>query len=342
MYEDYRIIELKSQVDILQTVLLILIVLLVLFFIRNLYNLIQKRNYRKKYRRLIDGQTAVDNRLIEHQQLIKKLESDALSEKQKNEMRVGELESSLNEIETIKVDIEARLKEQRELGEYQRKALEKFANYKAIDANNTRLGAHFIKNVISHVYQNLEVAQDKSSSIFSFSLSPKGNSDVKISVGALKNMFALLDYNVSAGHKEKVTIEEEITHLKKFIDLLRFLKPKSKITLINNMDDQTTKRLKIKPTLFFPFLENALKHGSLNGVDSFIAIHVNCLKGTQISYEVQNSCETIAKQESNIDCTSPFGLNALKKLIDIYYPNSNFNHQLVGTDRYVAQLELTL
>lgn len=341
MYEDYRIIELKSQVDILQTVLLILMALLALFFFRNLYNLIQKRNYRKKYRKLIDQQTAVDSILVEHQQLIKKLESDALSEKQKNEIRVGELESSLNEIETIKVDIEERLKEQRELGEYQRKALEKFANYKAIDANNTRLGAHFIKNVISNVYQNFEVAQNKTS-ILNFSLSPKGNNDVQLSIGALKNMFALLDYNVSAGYKEKVTIEEEITHLKKFIDLLRFLKPKTKITLINNVDNQIAKQLKIKPTLFFPFLENALKHGSLNEADSFIAIQLNFLKDKQIAYEVQNSCETIVEEKSSTDYTTPFGLNALKKLIETYYPNSNFNHQLVGKDRYVAQLELTL
>ena len=230
MFENYRINQLEDKVELLQTVLLIFAVLLVLFFARNLYNLIRKRNYRKKYRQLIIEQTEADNRLLDQEHVIEYLENDYQAEKKQHEIKVSEYIKEVTTIRETTIELEERLKEQKQLSEYQRKALEKFANYKTIDANNTRLGAHFIKNVISHVYQNLEVAQDKSASILNFSLSSKGSDDVKISIGALKNMFALLDYNVSAVHKEKVTIEEEVSHLEKFIDLLRFLKPKSTIT----------------------------------------------------------------------------------------------------------------
>ena len=80
----------------------------------------------------------------------------------------------------------------------------------------------------------------------------------------------------------------------------------------------------------------------MNERDSYITITVSCINGNQLSYEVENSCETTTEQISNIESKSPFGLNALKKLMETYYPSSTVTHQIVGTNRHVAQLKLTV
>ena len=342
MYKEYLIKELQEQVELLQAVVSILVVLLSIFFVRNLYNLIRKRSYRKKHTELVQDKMITDTRLDEQQGMIQFLEKNYQAEKNKLELMKSEFAEQLVNLKKAKTAIEIRLKEQSELGDYQRKALEKFADYKSIDANNTRLGAHFIKNVISHVYQNLEMAQEGSTTIFGFSRPTNGNQGVSLSIEALKNMFILLDYNVSAVHKENVTVGEEIVHLEKFIELLKFLKPKAKISLNMELGDQIIKNLKIKPTLFFPFLENALKHGNLNDVNSFINLKISCFNSNQLSYQVENSCETVAENEVPNNTKTPFGLTALKKLIQTYYPNNTLTHQIDGVDRYVAYLKLTI
>jgi hypothetical protein len=55
-----------------------------------------------------------------------------------------------------------------------------------------------------------------------------------------------------------------------FLELIQFLKPNAKILLQDSLSINQKNTIKIKPTLFFSFLENALKHGSLNDEGSFI------------------------------------------------------------------------
>lgn len=341
MYEEHSYTQLLEEYELSLLFILILSSLFCILFLRNLYNLIKKRSFRKKYKQIKNDKILTDNKLQEQLSEIKLLKNDLKTEKENNIIVNSQFVKNETRLKNVIAATEKQLIKQQELSDYQKKALEKFADYKSIDANNTRLGAHFIKNVICHVYQNLEKTENASRSILAFKRGTKDHQNVGLTIDALKNMFTLLDYNVASVHKNQVTIEEELKHLLKFIDLIKYLKPKTTITLNNLLDSKAVTKIKIKPTLFFPFLENALKHGSLNKEQSYIKINVNFEMDKRLTYEVENSYDQLPKNVVSSKNQTPFGFNALKKLLQTYYPGSTFNHGLKDKDTYFAHLKLT-
>lgn len=341
MYEDYSYTQLLEEYELSLLLILVLSSLFCILFLRNLYNLIKKRSFRKKYKQIKIDNILTENRFQKQLLEIEYLKNDFKSEKENNIIVNSQFVKNEARLKNVIAATERQLHEQQELNNYQRKALEKFADYKSIDANNTRLGAHFIKNVICHVYQNLEKTENTSLSILGFARATQGYQNVGLSIDALKNMFTLLDYNVASVQKNTVTIDEELKHLLKFVDLIKYLKPKTTVTLNNLLDNKTVTKVKIKPTLFFPFLENALKHGSLNKEQSYITINITSDMDKHLIYEVKNSCEQLPKNVVTRKNQTPFGLNALNKLLETYYPDSTLSHRLKDTDTYIAHLKLT-
>ncbi|TXD80484.1 hypothetical protein ESY86_20615 [Subsaximicrobium wynnwilliamsii] len=102
------------------------------------------------------------------------------------------------------------------------------------------------------------------------------------------------------------------------------------------------RRLRIKPTLFFPFVENALKHGSLNDKESFINITLKETEDRQLSYCLVNSTEHQDDNRFKLKNSGQFGLQALQDLLDAYYPNSNIEHRTLPNKQYLSKLTLNL
>src|SRR5690606_15590514 len=102
------------------------------------------------------------------------------------------------------------------------------------------------------------------------------------------------------------------------------------------------KHLKIKPTLFFPFVENALKHGSLNEKESFIYITLKETEQNQLSYSLVNSAELKSPSQMELEHSGQFGLNALQQLLDAYYPNSKLEHKTLPNKQYLSELTLSM
>ena len=334
---------LKQSFEDLQVIALILLGLLILVVIRNWYNLYKKRSFRKKSKELLQE-------LKTKETLIKKLNTVPKS----NELKVLPLQQEiadlkkkrsldLKEITSLKEKLNTTLKQIQKKEEdiqYQKKAYENYVDYKTVEANNTRLGAHFVKNVITQIYEDLEEVEASYKTIWGFQYKKEKEGKKLPSIEALKSIFKLLDYNVSALHKESIAIEDELKHVRMFLDLINYLKPNAKIALNNTLKENENTTIKIKPTLFFPFVENALKHGNLNEESSFISIDLKQTEQKQISYSLVNSIEGVANDAKNEASTSNFGLNALKQLIHTYYPGSTLECRVLPNKQYLSELTI--
>ncbi|WP_046757491.1 LytS family sensor histidine kinase [Kordia jejudonensis] len=326
--------DLIAENETLTFLIWLLLIFLILITLRNIYNAYKKRYYRKDNNELkdhiINNQKAVSgySRQIRD---IEKLTNELLLKEQK--------------ITALKQQIHYKEKKIVTLGKAinnQKIAFEKFANYKTIEANNTRLGAHFIKNIINQIYNDLEIAQTKYKTIFGIHYKIGKSSSGIPPIKALKSIFKILDYNVSALNKTHISIKTELEHIRIFLELIQYLKPSAHIKFENFLDVDQETSLEIKPTLFFPFVENALKHGRLNDEDSFISIILKKTENEKIDYCLVNSADEVPMNQIKTDIDDGFGLNALEQLIDTYYPDSSLEHYLLPNNQYISKLTLSL
>lgn len=342
-YSNYA--ELYEQIEVLRTVTFILLGLLILIVIRNWYNLYRKRSFRKKNKQLQEQLEATQLAITNYDNKLKKGES--LERKLNN--KHTEIFQLQQEIEDYKQKFYASLSikekeiaQQKETINHQQKAYERYVNFKNVEANNTRLGAHFIKNVISQIYEDIEQTDNNYKSFLGINYKIGENKSKILPIKALKNIFKLLDYNVAALNQDSTSIKEELEHISMFLDLIKYLKPNTKIEFNNRLKPEQNSTIKIKPTLFFPFVENALKHGSLNNADSFISIILKENENKQLSYCLVNSAEQHVDYDSKVAQSSNFGLNALQQLLNAYYPKSTLEHKTLPNNQYLSELTLSL
>ncbi|AUC23464.1 hypothetical protein BTO15_15740 [Polaribacter sejongensis] len=344
--------KLLAENEKLMIIILILLSFLVLIIIRNWYNLYKKRSFRRE-NTLLKAQLQSMQITIKNDK--KKLKNTALFELKlkNNEAQISNLNKNITDYKekfyATLSDKEKKIAQQKvaiHLQEkdinHQRKAYERYVDFKNVEANNTRLGAHFIKNVISQIYEDLEETELSYKTIFGIQYKRIKDKKKIPSVKALKNIFKLLDYNVSALNTESTTIEDELIHINMFLELIQYLKPNAKILMHDSLTANQKNTIRIKPTLFFPFLENALKHGSLNNESSFISIDLKENKQKELSYCLVNSTEQVLINKVNEKISSKFGLNALKQLVDTYYPGSKIESTPISNNQYLAQLTLTI
>ena len=321
-------------------IILAFILIFIVVIIRNWFNLYKKRKYKKANKQL-------SLELNENQIKIEQTNKDL---KELNELKrqlktkhneIFKLQSSLDDYKRKFNDTlnekEQKIAKQKEELYNQKNAYERYVNFKNVEGNNTRLGAHFIKNVISQIYSDIELT-DKTYKSFLGINYKVGKVKRILPLKALKNIFKLLDYNVAALNKEEIGIKEELEHISMFLDLIRYLKPNADIAIENCLKQNNT--IKIKPTLFFPFVENALKHGSLNEDDSFIKITLKENKDKQLSYTLVNSAEQRIDQNNSVSQSSNFGLNTLQQLLNAYYPKSKLEHRPLPNNLYLSELTL--
>lgn len=328
----------QNDQEIIATIILVSLGLFFLLVIRNWYNLYKKRSFRKQNRILTER--------LELAQIDLKKNDDLKLELSNKHTKIFELEQKIIDYEqkfyAALSEKEKEIAQQKDTINHQKKAYERYVNFKNVETNNTRMGAHFIKNVISQIYEDMEDSNYNSRSFFNLFGKSKETKKKLLPLKALKNIFKLLDYNVAALNKESTTIEDELLHIKMFLDLIKYLKPNAKIEFQDLLSKNLKNEIKIKPTLFFPFVENALKHGALNGIDSFINIELKQDREKEISYCLINTAEQRLENELDKNPSVSFGLNALQQLLDAYYPGSKLKYNSIPNRQYMSQLTLKI
>ena len=123
----------------------------------------------------------------------------------------------------------------------------------------------------------------------------------------------LLDYLLYQVDKPFVLLQDEINHIKDYIDLEQMRFNDSLNITFKTTDNYN--HVKISPMLLLPFVENSFKHGALkNGVLS-IKTHItyqdNCLK-----FYIENNA---LPEDSTVN---GIGLNNTKKRLNLLYKNN--------------------
>jgi len=125
----------------------------------------------------------------------------------------------------------------------------------------------------------------------------------------------LLDYILYQVNKPKVSLTEEILHLKEYISLekIRF-QDSLKVNFSHNDFDNS---IQIAPMLLIPFVENAFKHGSL--INGFLTIEINLVvKDNKLDFSIKNS----VVEDSTNSQKKGIGLENIKKRLDLHFKDN--------------------
>lgn len=311
----------------------------ILLFFRNFWNWIMKRNYRSKYRRLskerLEFVPKIDRLKINQTKLLS--EKDALNRtirslKQKQSAIHKDFKQKEIELEEKRLKEKERYEKKIDDFKYERIFYEKSLKQTEVKASNTRLSAHFLKNVLLKVQQAYNEQQINKVKVFGNLFFIEKQKNELLPIDVLTKINQLLDYNVSTIKSLKVSLNEEVKNVLLFLDIVQFLKPNLKI----KHHFKKNYKLDISPTLFFPFIENALKHGDLNSKDSFLIIDLIIIKNTLL-YRVTNSSFNIKNKKFE----KGFGLNSLEKALDTYYKNTELEF-IPSENEFISELKIEI
>lgn len=143
----------------------------------------------------------------------------------------------------------------------------------------------------------------------------------------------LLDYILYQVNKPRVSLKEEVLHIKEYIELekIRFQDTLKVLFTANEIED----KIEVAPMLLIPFVENAFKHGSL--IDGFLNIEINIdFKESRLDFSIRN---TVLKTDTT-DKNTGIGLENIKKRLDLNYKD-NYELNIENKDNWhVVNLSL--
>jgi len=125
----------------------------------------------------------------------------------------------------------------------------------------------------------------------------------------------LLDYILYQVSKPKVSLKEEISHIKEYIELekIRF----QDTLKVSFNSDTISDKVQISPMLLIPFVENAFKHGNL--INDYLNIDiVILLSENTLNFGIKN---TVLVDEDR-QRSKGIGLENIKKRLDILYKDN--------------------
>ncbi|PZX51970.1 sensor histidine kinase [Algoriphagus chordae] len=145
----------------------------------------------------------------------------------------------------------------------------------------------------------------------------------------------LLDYILYQTQKSLVPLQDEIDHLKDYLDLEK-LRHGDRLQVCADFPDETT-NLKIAPMLFLPLLENSFKHGKSQEKHAFVELHIST-EDDKVRFFLKNTFEESLSKETL--SSTGIGLPNIKKRLGHLYPNSH-KFSIQKLDGYfIVELEL--
>lgn len=143
----------------------------------------------------------------------------------------------------------------------------------------------------------------------------------------------LLDYILYQVNKPRVSLKEEVLHIREYIELekVRF-SDSLQVKLESNVADDT---IEVAPMLMIPFVENAFKHGKLSHGHLLVEIQIR-VENKQLQFFIRNSF----KQRDDQTDKKGIGLENIRKRLELHYHN---NYQLaIQQDDQWFEVRLTI
>lgn len=124
----------------------------------------------------------------------------------------------------------------------------------------------------------------------------------------------LLDYILYQVNKPMVSLNDEVMHLKEYIDLER-IRFQDTLKVSFHAKDSFEDKM-IPPMLLIPFVENAFKHGNL--IDGFLEVVIDIqLVESSLYFSIHNT----VKRDEEASEKPGIGLQNLIKRLNLIYPN---------------------
>jgi len=143
----------------------------------------------------------------------------------------------------------------------------------------------------------------------------------------------LLDYILYQVDKPRVSLNEEVEHIREYIELekIRFQESLKVEFRVGDMD----KQIVIAPMLLIPFVENAFKHGEI--VNGFLQIHIDIkLQGASLDFRIDNSIQMIDESEKS----KGLGLDNFRKRLDLNYEDNYKLENSIKGNWYSSSLQI--
>lgn len=180
----------------------------------------------------------------------------------------------------------------------------------------SQINPHFFFNTLNNLYGLIEKDKDKARQLV-----------LKLS--------DMMRYSIYEGQQEKVTIKEELTYLKNYLELHRMRYHKEiDIRFEETIENEDAE---ILPLLFINLLENAFKHGVEN-ITTGAFVHLKLIALDDIIYfEVKNNFDP-----EEVNDQDGIGLKNVKRRLEIAYPGKHTYSFSKKENIYEAHLKLQI
>lgn len=177
----------------------------------------------------------------------------------------------------------------------------------------SQVNPHFFFNTLNNLYSLAVNKSDKTAEVV-----------LKLS--------EMMRHTIYEGQKDRVSLDEEIEYLKRYIELHEIRYQKDVDIKFNTPDTST---LEVAPLLFIILLENAFKHGVDSQInDAFVHIDLEVEK-TIIRCIIRNNFDTGSPGKD-----TGIGLENLKQRLELQYQNRYILSEETEGNIYTASLEI--
>ena len=179
----------------------------------------------------------------------------------------------------------------------------------------SQINPHFLFNMLNYLHTEAYVKDEKLAD-------------------SILQLSDLLRYSTQKSNKLGAKLEDEIYHLKNYIQLYKKRFGDKCYVQYEQTGESGTKR--VEPLLFIPFVENAFKHGIYTQAESPIKINVDVEKDV-----VKFSCSNKINR-SQKDKGSGIGLENVRQRLELLYPNKHELSTDKKNDRFSVKLSIGL
>ncbi|MHC6197942.1 histidine kinase [Elizabethkingia miricola] len=182
-----------------------------------------------------------------------------------------------------------------------------------LQALKTQINPHFIFNSLNNIYSLVYQNSDKA-------------------LPALEELSQLLRYSTKDLEKDFILLDKEVGYMESLIALEKLRIKNPELILFNK--DLKNPKLSISPMLLVPFVENAFKHGDINGKGMELKVSDD---NGRLHFYLRNF-----KKQRMKDFSSGIGIGNVRKRLQLIYPDKHWLEITETEDTFIVDLKIDL
>lgn len=209
---------------------------------------------------------------------------------------------------------------QRYEDKFEKESLLKATAENELASLKAQINPHFYMNMLNNIHGMIEIDPMKAQQM-------------------VIDMSGLMRYMLYESSKPMVYLLDEMSFIKRYIDLMRIRYPENKVSLSLSLPEaHTTNGIKIPPLLYLVFIENAFKHGISFIHKSYVEIVMN-MADDKLNFVCINSFHESSKRDKD---ASGIGLANIRQRISLIYGEKAMLSASRVKDQYIVTLSIPL